>query len=172
MDLIRIGAFPVDIGLQGGGPGLVDFDEDGSCEAFERGLVWEDAYFLCAALELLLDRAFDRIGCAHSAPVFLWQFEHGEALRRGHFEPGCEFRRVLLITADQSFQCRLGRFQGWRIPDVAQLFADDLAHTEIRCVVDGVLRQMELAALPAGAGQYGFARRFELFANFGDGVKG
>ena len=40
VDLIRIVVVPVDIGLQGAGPGLVDLDEDGGDEAFERG--WQN----------------------------------------------------------------------------------------------------------------------------------
>ena len=62
---------------------------------------------------------------------------------------------------DQRFQFGVGGLQGLRIPDVPQLLADDLADREVGRVVDGVLGEMELAALPARARQHGVARGFQ-----------
>lgn len=71
----RVSAIPAahgDVGLVGGDPLLVDLDEDGGCEAFEGGLVGEDADLAGSPFELLLDGAFDGVGGSHAPPMLLW----------------------------------------------------------------------------------------------------
>ena len=55
-------AFPFDIGLVGGGPFVVDFDEHSADEAHQRIFIRKDAHLLGSAFDFLLDGALNGIG--------------------------------------------------------------------------------------------------------------
>ena len=101
--------------------------------------------------------ALDGIGCAHAAAVLVGEAEHGEPLGHGVFQPGCELGCGGLVGLHEPVQLFLGAHQGGGIPDAAEFSADGFADGRIRRVVDGVLSQMKLAALPPGARKDGLA---------------
>ena len=68
-----------------------------------------------------------------------------------------KFWRGLAIGIDRGFQLGFGGGEVFGVPDLAQLAADALADGDCRGMMDGVLRQVELAALPDGAAQHGLA---------------
>src|SRR5688572_2269166 len=140
----------VDVDAVGSCPVLVDFDEDGGDKSKQSCFVGKDANLAGATLDLLLDGALDRIGCAQAATVLVWKAEHGEPLGHGAFQPVCELGCGGLIGLHEPVQLFLGAHQGGGIPDAAEFGADGFADGGIGRVVDGVLSQMKLAALPLG----------------------
>ena len=89
--------------------------------------------------------------------VVFWQGEDGEALRDGDLEPGGQVWRLAAIGVDQGFQLGFGGGEVFGVPDLAQLAADAFSDRCCGGMMDGVLRQMELAALPNRAAQHGLA---------------
>jgi hypothetical protein len=83
--------------------------------------------------------------------VALGQREDGEALGDRVLEPEGEFGGLVAVAFHQARQLGLGGLEVGGVPDPAQLLSDTLADGEIGGVVDGVLGQMELAALPRTA---------------------
>ncbi len=77
----------------------------------------------------------------------LWQGEDSEAFGYGVLEPVGQALGVVAMGFDEASQFFLGGGAVWRSRSCA-IGADALADCDIRCVMDGVLRQMELAALP------------------------
>ena len=128
-------------------------DEDGGDKSKQGCFVGKDAHLAGAALDLLLDGALDRIGCAHAATVLVWKTEHGEPLGHSALQPGCELGCGALVGLHEPVQLFLGAHQGGGIPDAAEFGADGFADGDVRRVVDGVLSQMKLAALPLGTGK-------------------
>jgi len=132
-----------------------------SDEAQERGIVREDADFARYSFELLLDGAFDRVRDAHALAVVFWQGEDGEALGHGRLEPVGEQRCAVRVAGDRGLQLGLGGGKALGVPDLAQLAAstDPWALADRRCrgIMNGILCQMELATLPCGTTQHGFA---------------
>src|SRR5262249_50183309 len=151
---IGTGVVEVDIGFLRGGPLLIDFDKDGGDETDEGGLVGEDAYFPGTAFQLLLDRALDGVRSSHGPPMLSGQLEDGEPFGNAVFEPGCKFGGGAAVFGHEPLKLLLRAPKALGIPNGAELFADDLANGLIGSVVDGVLGEVELAALPAGAGQH------------------
>jgi hypothetical protein len=104
-----------------------------------------------------LDGALDGV-CGSQAPAgVLGEFENGEALGDVALEPGSQALGLVAIAGDEAFEFLLGGLSGGGIPDSAQLCADTLSDGGAGCVVDSVLGEMELAALPERAGQDGLA---------------
>src|SRR5688500_6033584 len=147
----------VDVGAVGGCPLFVDFDEDGSDQSQQGCFVGKDANLAGATLDLLLDGALNRIGCAQAAAVLVWKAEHGKPLGHGAFQPGCKLGRGGLVGLHEPVQLFLGAHQGGGIPEAAEFGANGFADGDIGCVVNGVLSQMKLAALPLGTGKDGLA---------------
>src|SRR4051812_39677689 len=132
----------------GGCPLFVDFDEDGGDKSQQGCLVGKDANLAGAAFDLLLDGALDRIGCAQAAAVLVWKAEHGEPFGHGAVQPGCQLGCAALVGLHEPVQLFLGAHQGGGIPDAAEFSADGFADGGTGRVMDGVLSQMKLAALP------------------------
>ena len=65
------------------------------------------------------------------------------------------------VLGHEPLKLLLRASQAWGIPNGAELFPIGLANGLIGSVVDGVLGEVELAALPAGAGQHGLAGGLE-----------
>ena len=82
----------------------------------------------------------------------------GQALGHVFLQPFGQLRGCVAVSFHQVRQSGLRLGQVGSIPDSAQLGADAFADGGIRRVMDGVLRQVELAALPFGAAQHGPAR--------------
>ena len=64
-------------------------------------------------------------------------------------------------------QLGLGGLAVGGVPDPAQLLADGLSDGEVGGVMDGVLSQMVLTALPDGAAEDGLARGAEAWMIIG-----
>ena len=141
----------------GGSPVLVDLDEDGGGEAEQGIAVGEDADLAGAAFDLLLDRPLDGVGGTHAPPVRLRQGEDGEAFGDVVFEPVGEAVGLATVGGDQAVEFLLRGLQRGGVPESAA------ARRRCACgwrrwgVVNGVLREVELTALPDGAGQDGAA---------------
>ena len=73
------------------------------------------------------------------------------------FEPVGEAVGRAPVGGDQAVEFLLRGLQRGGVPDSPQLGADALADGGVGCVVNGVLREVELAALPDGTGQDGAA---------------
>ena len=82
------------------------------------------------------------------------QFEDGQSLGDVVFKPGGELGRRGAIFGHEPLKLLFRASQACGIPNGAKLFADGLANGLIGSVVDGVLGQVELATLPAGAGEH------------------
>src|SRR5512144_1321235 len=149
---------PVDVDAVRGSPIFVDLDEDGGGEAEQGIAVGEDADLASAALDLLLDGPFDGVGGPHAPPVRLRQGEDGEAFGNVVLEPVGEAVGGATVGGDEAVEVLLRGVQRGCIPNSPQLGADPLADGGVGGVVNGVLREVELAALPDGAGQDGAAR--------------
>ena len=89
------------------------------------------------------------------------EFEHGKAFGDVVFEPSGKFGGGAAVLGHEALKLLLRASQALGVPDGAQFLADGLADGLIGGVVDGVLGEVELAALPAGAGQHGFAGGLE-----------
>src|SRR5512132_4505040 len=152
-----IWAVPVDVDAVRGCPVLVDFDEDGGGEAEQGIVVGKDADLAGAAFDLLLDRPLDGVGGTQAPPVRLWQGEDGEAFGDVVVEPVGEAVGRATVGGDQAVEFLLRGVQRGGVPDPPQLGADVLADGGVGGVVNGVLREVELTALPDGAGQDGAA---------------
>src|SRR5512132_3956804 len=148
---------PVDVDAVRGCPVLVDLDEDGGGEAEQGSAVGEDANLAGAAFDLLLDGPLDGVGGTHAPPVRLRQGEDGEAFGDVVLEPVGEAVGRATVGGDQTIEFFLRGLQRGGVPDPAQLGADPLADGGVGGVVNGVLREVELAALPDGTGQDGAA---------------
>ena len=101
-----------------------------------------------AAFQLLLDGTFHGIGGAHAAAVMLGQREDSQAFGHVLFQPFSEFRCGVAISGDQLCQGCFDLCQRTGVPDGAQLGADAFADRDVRCVMDRVLGQVELAPSP------------------------
>ena len=132
--------------------GPVDFDEDGGGEA-EQGLaVREAANFAGAAFDLLLDGPLDGVGVRGRR-----QCGSGKVKTARPSGTLCS-RQSARRSARRRYQrSSPARSQRAGVPDPAQLGADPLADGGVGGVVNGVLREVELAALPDGTGQDGAA---------------
>jgi hypothetical protein len=146
---------PVDVDAVRGCPVLVDFDEDGGGEAEQGIAVGEDADLAGAAFDLLLDCPLDGVGGTHAPPVLLRQGEDGEAFGDVVLEPVGEAVGRATVGGDQTIEFFLRGLQRGGVPDPAQLGADPLADGGVGGVVNGVLGEVELAALPNGTGRGG-----------------
>jgi len=114
---------------------------------------------LGAALDLLLDGALDGVGGAQPATVMARQGHDGEAFGNVVLEPLGEARGALLVVSSQAVEFGLCVFDGGGVPDPAQLGADAPPDGRVGRVVDGVLGEVELAALSQGPREDGLARR-------------
>lgn len=148
-----------DVDAVGGRPVLIDFDEDGGDNSQQGCFVGKDANLAGATLDPLMDGALDRIGSAQAAAVLVWKAEYGEPLGHSAFQPGCQLGRGAQVGLDEPVQLFLGAHQGGGIPDAAEFSTDGFADGGIGCVVDSVLSQMKLAALPLGARENGLGGR-------------
>ena len=77
----------------------------------------------------------------------LWQGEDGEAFGDGHLEPGGQVWRLVAIGFDQGFQLGFGTGEVFGVPDFSELAADAFSDGSGGRMMDGILRQMELATL-------------------------
>ena len=149
--------FPGDISSFRGRPFIVDFGEDVGDEAQEGVLAWKDADLGGSSFDFLLDGTLHEVGCAHPFSMGFGQGEDRQAFRHIGLHPSGEVRRCFSVAFDPACQGFLGIIEGIGVPDPAEFRADPLFDGSARGVVDGVLSQMELAALPNGAGQDGLS---------------
>ena len=114
------------------------------------GTEWQAVQNLESQFVLKCDpqRPFDRVRSAHAATVRLGQTEDDEAFRHVGVQPMGEFRGVVAVAVGQPVELTFGSLQGRCVPDAAQLTFDALANGSIRGVMNGVLGEVELAALP------------------------
>lgn len=103
----------------------------------------------------LLTEPFGGIGSAHPDAVFFGQGEDGEAFWDVLFEPGREFRGGFAVLGDDGFELGLSLPEGLRLEDLAQFGCDVGTEGYLGNVVEGILLEMELAALPEDAGKAG-----------------
>src|SRR5512134_2958468 len=148
---------PVDVDAVRGCPVLVDLDEDGGGEAEQGIAVGEDADLAGAAFDLLLDCPLDGVGGTHAPPVRLRQGEDGEAFGDVVLEPVGEAVGRATVGSDEAVEFLLRGLQRGGIPDPPQLGADPLADGDVGGLLNGVLREVKLAALPDVTGQDGAA---------------
>src|SRR5512132_664773 len=99
----------------------------------------------------------DGVGGPHAPPVRLRQGEDGEAFRDVVLEPVGEAVGRATVGGDQAVEFFLRGLQRGGVPEPSQLGANALADGGVGGVVNGVLREVELTALPEGAGQDGAA---------------
>src|ERR1019366_7998402 len=81
--------------------------------------------------------------------------EHGHALRDITFEPLAEAWRGFGVALHEEAEFLIGGVLVLGVPYGAQFYPDDAADGMRRSVVDGVLREMELASLPDHASKDG-----------------
>ncbi len=86
-----------------------------------------------------------------------WQYEDGEAFGDISFEPFRELWCGIAIGGDEHGECGLGSGDGIGVPDGPEFSPDAFADSLIRGMVDGVLGEVELAALPLGGAEHGAA---------------
>ena len=96
-------------------------------------------------------------GGAHASAVVFSQSEYRQPLWHVLFEPAGQLWRGRLIGFHEISQSDFGGLQGRCVPDGPELGTDTLTDREIGRMVDGALGQMELAALPFYAAEYGLA---------------
>src|SRR5512147_1828802 len=97
------------------------------------------------------------VGGTHAPPVPLRQGEDGEAFGDVVLEPVGEAVGRATVGGDQAVEFFLRGLQRGGVPDPPQLGANALADGGVGGVVNGVLREVELTALPDSAGQDGAA---------------
>ncbi len=136
---------------------FVDFDESSCDETQQRGVAGEDAELDGPSLQLRLNRAFDRVGGRHAVAVMLWQGADSETFGDGDLEPSGQLWCLVAIGFAEGLQRGFGAGEVAGVADLARLAAAAFADRCRGGMMDGVLRQVELAALPNGAARHGLA---------------
>ena len=83
------------------------------------------------------------------------QGEDGKALGDVFFEPLGKLCGVVSVGVDEMAKIFRCACQGRGIPDLPEFRSDAFSDRDIRRVMNGILREVELAALPRGARQHG-----------------
>ena len=143
---------PAQAGI-GRGPLRVDPREHGRGEAQKRLGVGKDPGDAGAPLQLLLDRPLHAVGGAHRPPVAFGQIEDREALRDACLEPVGEAGMAAARGRRQPCEGGLRRGAIRRVPHPPQRGADAAPDPQAGGVPGGAAGEVELAALPRGAGQ-------------------
>ena len=142
-------ALPFDAGCPRN-PLFVDLYEDCGAESKQRLLAGEDPDDRGPSLQLLLHGPLHRVRGSHRDAVPVGQVEDGEALRNAALEPLGEGGMRVRAAFDQLVQGRLGPGCVPGVPHGPELGPDPVADLR-RSLVEGVLGEMELAALPLRA---------------------
>ena len=162
----------VEVENWGGLPVIGDIEEESGDET-EKGFgVRKDANDSGAAFDFLTE-PLGGVGGAQAGSVWFWKGEDGEAFGDVIFEPGGEFWSGFAILRDQDVELGLSLSERLGVEDFAKLRCEDGTECDLGNVVNGILLEVELAALPEDswkAGSPGSAQAWMIIADYVSGA--
>ena len=126
------------------------FDQHGADKSQERVVVGEQCGDSRSTFDFLVD-AFEHIGSSQPASVGGREGEDGQVLRNVLLQPGCQFGGGFLVFGESLLQQLLSGGAIGSVEDAADVGGDLFSHADFGHVMDSILVQMELAALPGDA---------------------